>query len=198
MTSSKSLPQRWLNQVRANDPTAWPQLIEYIRDVLAQVAQGIARRRGGSPDGFADASDLAQSVVIRVLKNPQAELNGVETSDELRGRLYQMLIARWIDRRRKEHADKRGGGRVIAASQMGDSNAPSPLDLSETPTERETTDLMLDLLEPFEPGSQMRQIVELLLAGYKQNDIAESLGLSRDAVGRRIRGTIVPTLQRRL
>lgn len=77
---------------------------------------------------------------------------------------------------------------------MGNEDDKSPL---ETPTRgygeftpatlAEVTADVNEILSTFKPDSQRRAILELLLDGYTQEEIAQDVGLSRDAVGRRIR-----------
>lgn len=188
---SPSLP----NDSVLNNPALWDELCARIHGDLCEIAELVSRRLGRSPDGVAQPSDLAQSVALRIHRNPRAELHGVVNTDDLRGRLYQLLLDRWIDRRRKALAAKRGGGQVRPASQIGAVGASSPFDDAAAPSRDDASSLLTELLEVFDVGSEFRTIVERLLAGFTHAEIARQLGKSRDAIGRRVRDTILPTLR---
>lgn len=204
--SVSGLSAAWLSDARHGDPEALAQLWRRIHSELAGIARAVQRRKGGSPDGGVNGeSDLVQSVAIQILANPQEKLADVFTTGHLRGRLYVLLTRSWIRRLRWATAEIHGGGNVRQASQMGSSDDSSPLDVAgcgcddiTTPTEDDAAELVKQMLSVFEPGSERQRILLMTLAGLTQEEIGQELGLSRDAVGRRVRDSIVPTLQRKL
>lgn len=193
----------------ALDSASLNRLAKRIHAEALQIARQRHRRRG-SPDGVTGASDLANSAAGNlVAHDPRSELENVLTTDDLRKLLHRKLRNRWIDRRRRALAEKRGGGKVRQASQIaqdGDSESDILIEherdiikLTPPTTAEEVTADVADFLGLFEPDSNERRIVELLLmsAGeLTQAEIGERIGLSRDAVGRRIRTVIRPTLER--
>lgn len=194
-----------LNDLHAGvlDSASLDRLAKQIHAEALRIARDQHRRRG-SPDGVAGASDLANSEVVEILAGdgPREGLENVLTSDDLRHVLHRKLADRWIERRRKALAKKRGGGKVRQASQVGDPDDSSPLNVADhgfgdfpEPTTAEVAADLHDVLGVFEPGSERQRILLLTLDGLTQQDIAKELGLSRDAVGRRLRESIVPTLR---
>ena len=53
------------------------------------------------------------------------------------------------------------------------------------------------MLSVFEPGSERQRILLLTLMGQTQEEIGGLLGLSRDAVGRRVRNGIEKPLKKK-
>lgn len=163
---------------------------ERLHEIARVVAYGL-----GSPNGGVNGeSDLAQSVAGDILKNPGGRLSNIYTSEDLQGRLHKLLYEKWIHRRRAATTQKRGGGNVAQATQVGGEDDESPLDAATrgygefTPaTAAEVAADVNEILDTFKPDSQRRQILELLFHGNTQEEIAKATGLSRDAVGRRIR-----------
>jgi len=202
--SSQWASKELLSDARRGDPAALDALCRRIQTELAEIARAVLRRRGGSPDGGVHGeSDLAQSVAVLILNRPAAKLADVHTSEQLRARLYRLFHDRWIERRRAATRQKRGGGKVRQASQLGRPEDSSPLNVADrgfgampAPTTAEVAADMQDVLGAFASGSEVQRILLMLMEGCTQQEIGDALGLSRDAVGRRIRQTIAPTLAR--
>lgn len=161
-----------------------------LREIAGAVTRGL-----GSPDrGINGESDLAQSVAGDIIENPGGRLSDVYTSDDLNARLHKLLYEKWVTRCRAANTLKRGAGMVVQATQVGQPDAESPLDIGVrgygefTPaTPSEVAVDVKGILETFKPDSQRRQILELVMNDCTQEEIGRSVGLSRDAVGRRIR-----------
>ena len=187
-----------IQQALAGQPLPLVALCQKIAGELQAIARAVYRQRGGSPDGVCHESDLAQSVALRIVQNPQHELSAIATTDELRGRLYQLLYERWIERRRAALAQKRGGGLVRVASQIGLDDESQLLANEPAPEGAELNTDLLDLLSVFPVGSERGRILAWLLEGRTHEEIAGELGLSRDAVGRRVRDSLIPELKSRL
>jgi hypothetical protein len=176
------------------------ELSSEARNVLAKKlydeAMKIAtaqQHRFGSPDGVAGASDLANSRVAAIMTGPDRELGEIDTASELERALYRMLADSWIGRRRKAAAAKRGGGMKRAISTT---NSDSDLDyLPAAPTYDELAIGLEEVLGIFLDESEELSIVNGLVAGMTQEEIGNLIGLSRDAVGRRIRNNIAPKLR---
>ena len=65
------------------------------------------------------------------------------------------------------------------------------------PQQEDIAELVDQMLGVFEPGSERQRILLMTLAGLPQEEIGRELGLSRDAVGRRVRNSIIAPLRRR-
>lgn len=202
---SHGLSERLLSDARHGDRAALDELCRRMATDMVAIARAVQRRQGGSPDGGVNGeSDLVQSVAAQIVAGPYKELADVFTNEQLRGRLFQLLLEKWIDKVRHATRLKRGGGRVHQASQFGDSSASSPLDVPQRgfgersePQHSEVAELVGQMLGVFKPGSERQRILLMTLAGLTQEEIGRELGLSRDAVGRRVRNSIIPQLQNR-
>ena len=178
------------------DPDAEESLFQWLHTEALRIARAQHQRRG-SPDGIAGASDLANSQLADIWKAPEVELQNVATTDDFRRVLQRMLLDRWIDRRRRAQAAKRGGGKVVPASQLTRESDSGPLPAALAPPDE--SEFQVDLAEIsnlFPPDGVECRILKLLVEGCTQAEIGRQVGLSRDAVGRRIRQTIVPMLTR--
>lgn len=189
--------QALLADARNGDPAALSRLCQRIQSELAGIARAVQCRMGGSPDGVNGVSDLAESVAVEIIAQPGQKLGAIKSITELRGRLYVLLTQKWIDRRRKAICQKRGGGRTVTASQLGDADDSSLLKNVAAPTLGETRDDINALLSVYEPGSERQRIILLTLMGLTHDEIGELLGLSRDAVGRRLRDHIIEPLKKK-
>ena len=176
------------------DSAALDQLVGKACERLHEIARVVAYGLGSPNGGVNGESDLAQSVAGDILKNPGGRLSEVYTSEDLQGRLHKLLYEKWIHRCRAAKTQKRGGGKVAQATQVGGEDDESPLVTATrgygqfTPaTLPEVAADVNAILDTFKPGSQRRQILELLFHGYTQEEIGQATGLSRDAVGRCIR-----------
>jgi DNA-directed RNA polymerase specialized sigma24 family protein len=202
---SHGLSERLLFDARHGDQKAMAELNNRIRTDMVAFARAVHRRQGGSPDGGVNGeSDLVQGVAAQILAQPDKELADVFTIEQLRGRLFTMLHEKWVDQHRHNTRKKRGGGRVHAASQVGDSDNSSPLNVQHRgfgepsePQQEDIAELVDQMLGVFEPGSERQRILLMTLAGLPQEEIGRELGLSRDAVGRRVRNSIIAPLRRR-
>ena len=170
------------------------RLTEAICQNLAEIARVIRRQRGTADRALNGESDLAQSVAAEIQADPIGRLSGVYTVEELRGRLYSLLFQKWVEHQRRALAEKRGSGRVQQASQLGNPDDSSPLHVAERgygnldrPTSASVQIDVAMMLSTFAPESERRKILSWLLEGWTQEQIGEQLGLSRDAVGRRVR-----------
>jgi DNA-directed RNA polymerase specialized sigma24 family protein len=194
---SALITSQLLSDARNGDPAALEQFCLALHAELTGIARAVQRLKGGSPDGVNGVSDLAQSVAANIFAKPDQELAMVVTVRDLRGRLFQLLTEKWIDRRRKATRQKRGGGNVIAASQLEHEEEASLLARFAAPTVDETRDDIDAMLSVFEPGSERQRILLLTLMGQTQEEIGGLLGLSRDAVGRRVRNGIEKPLKKK-
>jgi DNA-directed RNA polymerase specialized sigma24 family protein len=201
---SQVLSEGLLADARHGDPAALGRLCEQIHSELFGIARAVQRHHRGSPDGGVNGeSDLVQSVVAQIVAQPDEKLVDVFTIEQLRGRLFVLVSRKWIERWRHASRQKRGGI-VRQASQIGASDDSSPLNVEHRgfgdltdPMNEEVFETVNQLLSVFEPGSQRQRILLLTLAGLTQEEIGQSLHLSRDAVGRRVRNSIIPTLRRK-
>ena len=197
-SASHALTAELLPRLRHGDRGAFPALYERVQQRVERLAEAVVRRRG-SPDGFRDQDDLLNGVWNEIHRQPERELSGVLNSDDLLSRLSVRLFDRWIKHRRRALAWKRGGGRIQAASQYEGSDSADLLEQKPARGSAEfDSEVALVLDDLFPTASEPRVIVERLLAGHTQAEIGAMLGLSRHALGRRIRNEIAPLVARLL
>jgi RNA polymerase sigma factor (sigma-70 family) len=155
-----------------------------------QLARFAKKKLGSFPLRTFDEEDLAQSAMKSLFKNLRE--NRYEAQDSIE--LWQILITitknKLIDRLRKHLAQKHGGGKVRGESIFGESGGlheQQDAQRNMTPDEQvelhETTELLLQRLD----DDKTRAVAYLLLAGWKNNDIAEELNCVRRTVERRIK-----------
>ncbi len=177
-----------------------PAAIESMFQIVHAEALGIARaqyRRRGSPDGVTGASDLANSQMGRIWADPKSELRNVATTDDLRHVLHRMLLDLWIERRRCGHAATRGSGNLVLASQLENSSGGGPELIELSPPSQDELRLDLEVIMEAFPATGHEQVILLLMMeGCTQSEIASRTGLSRHAVGRRVRQTIIPRISK--
>jgi len=164
----------------------------FFKSHYERLVQFAKKKIGSFPLRTFDEEDVALSA-INSLFNCLRE-NRFEAQNSIE--LWQILIAitknKLINRREREHAQKRGGGKVRGDSiwtQAGDNNI-----FHEQPDTRQnkTPDAQVELLETTDwlfqqlEDDKTREVARLLLEGYRINDIAEKLNCVRRTIERRI------------
>jgi len=157
-----------------------------------QLVQFAKTKLGSFPLRTFDEEDVALSAINSLFKCLRENRFEAQNSIELWQILISITKNKLIDRRREQHAQKRGGGKVRGDSvwaQTGENNLfyeQPDTRQSLTPDAQvellETTDMLFQRLE----DDKTREVAQLLLAGYRINDIAEKLNCVRRTVERRI------------
>ncbi|MEW4531506.1 ECF-type sigma factor [Maioricimonas sp. JC845] len=161
-------------------------------EYFAKLVRLSNRNLGDAPRRAAGSEDVALSAMHSFVKGAQdGRFNELDGRDELWKLLVTITVRKVARYKRRETAQKRGGGDVRGESVFNggkDSNPGldrivgcelTPSLLTET---LETCRLMLDSLG----DDTLRAVAELRLEGYSNAEIASELGVSTHAVERKL------------
>lgn len=172
----------------SNDGTSAERLFDRYFNQLTAIAR---RRMTGGRLAVSDEEDVALSVFQAVFTGIADGRLQPASRDELWALLLTMVRQKAIDHIRREMAAKRGGGRVSGSSQFNllDDEGRGLSDLPGTTLPpsflamfKEEEERLLALL----PNDQMREIARLRIEGYRNNEIAEQVGLAIRSVERKV------------
>jgi RNA polymerase sigma factor (sigma-70 family) len=144
----------------------WPRLMALASSTLAGRLQRVA-----------DAEDALQSAMISFWE--QVDRGGFKEDmdrDDLWNVMGLITVRKAIKLQEKEHAQKRGGGRVVTGVSLENS--------SGAVSEAEFDLLCTELLEMLEP--ELRSFALLRLMGHKNREIAEELDCTERKVERKL------------
>ena len=178
-----------LDAMQKGEDEAFTTFFNQYYDQLVQFAK---KKLGSFPLRTFDADDVAQSAMKSLFKSLRENRYEAQNSIEIWQILITITKNKLLDRRRRQQAQKRGGGNVRGESiwaQTGeDSGLHEQRDTRQNMTPEaqvellETTDLLFHQLE----DDKTREVARLLLAGYCINDIAEELNCVRRTIERKI------------
>jgi RNA polymerase sigma factor (TIGR02999 family) len=163
---------RLLHAFRSGEPEAEARLVELTYHELRKIAAGHMRRE--QPPHSLQTTDLVHEAYLRLVDQAGTPLRDRVHFFQVAAHVMRQVL---IDRARKRHAGKRGGG-VPAIS----------LDNALNIAEAKSADLMIleDALARLEKlDSRQCQVVEMrFFAGMSEEEIAEVLGVSARTVNR--------------
>jgi DNA-directed RNA polymerase specialized sigma24 family protein len=178
----------WIQSLKQGDSHAVERLWERYFHRLALLARG---RMGKMPRKVADEEDVALSVFDSLCRGA---LRGQYPKLSDRHNLWALLLvltARKVcDYRTQERAQKRGGGRVAAVSELGDeSSRAAALDavLSKEPTPEialileEASERLLNRLDV-----DLQKIALGKMEGYSNRELASQLKCGLRTIERRL------------
>lgn len=154
---------------------------------------GLARQTlGASPRGAEDEEDVALSALKSFFDGVnQGEFPDLQDRDGLWPLLAKITARKAINQRKRQLAAKRGGGRVVAASEAGGAGRdgePRQIDFVEddlSPASivalSDECKRLIDLL----PEPILQEIARHKLAGYTTGEIATQLGVAPRTVERK-------------
>ena len=181
--------EKLLDAMQSGEDRAFTAFFNRHYDQLVQFAK---KKLGSFPLRTFDEHDVAQSAMKSLFKSLRENRFEAQNSIELWQILISITKNKLIDRRRRQHAQKRGSGMVRGDSiwtQAGDDNLfyeQQDTKQNMTPDAQvellETTDLLFQRLE----DDKTREVARLLLEGYRINDIAEKLNCVRRTIERKI------------
>ena len=158
-------------------------------DPLVQFAK---TKLGSFPLRAFDEHDVAQSAMKSLFKSLRENRYEAQNSIELWQILITITKNKLLDRRRRQQAQKRGGGNVRGESIWAQAGEDSGLHAQKDTRQNMTPDAQVELLETTDllfqrlEDDKTREVARLLLAGYRINDIAEELNCVRRTVERKI------------
>lgn len=158
--------------LKAGDRSAMQALWDHFFPRLL----GLARKTlGDCYGGVADVDDAVQSALISFWQRVErGDLDGPRDRDSLWNLLAVITVRKSFKHRERENAQKRGGGKKIVS-------------LTEEVAQIRSQDFdtfcseLLDMLD-----DQCRRVAIQRLVGYKNKEIAESLGCTERSIERKL------------
>jgi DNA-directed RNA polymerase specialized sigma24 family protein len=180
----------WIHRLKDGDQSAAQPLWDHFFQQLV----GYARRQlGGTSRRVSDEEDIAltafQSLCAGVA---EGRFERLENRDDLWQVLVALASRKAVDQIRRQMTQKRGAGSTRGDSIfISDRDAPGNFDQflslsSPTPDLIATMDEECANLLALLPDDTLRQIANLRLEGYSNEDIAESLVLSPRTIERKL------------
>jgi len=177
----------WIAQVKQGDGDAANRLFEQY---FARVEALARRMLGGSPRRAADEEDVAASVFESFFEGAAAQrFDRLTDRDDLWCLLIVITKQKSVNQQRFLGAQKRGGGQVVAASELGSgsreafddlfSSAPSPAEIVELDDQYRR--LMGRLRD-----ESLRQVARWRMARCSAKEIAAKLAITVRAVERKL------------
>ena len=171
------------------DENAAARLWERYFERMVQAAQ---QKLGPHPRGAADAEDVALSAFDSLCRGA-AKGNFTKLKDryDLWPLLLTITAQKSVDHIRREQRQRRGGGKVLRESDLGDLEQETAI--NEVPSRGPTPEFLTQMDEQFARllavlrDDTLRDIVRWKLEGQTHQWIAELLGVSVHTIGRKLR-----------
>ena len=182
----------WIAGLKSGDSAAAGEIWMRYVDRLVRLARA---KLGSSPRRVADEEDVALSAFNDFLQGIEdGRFARLDDRDDLWQVLVMLTERKAIAQRRREQAQKRGGGQVrgesvFAAADAGDSQRPGLAQWAdEEPTPAFAVQMTEEMRRALESlGDDVQREVALgKLAGYNNRELAERLGISLRAVERKL------------
>jgi DNA-directed RNA polymerase specialized sigma24 family protein len=178
---------RWLRQLKDGDASAAQELWQHYYARLV----GLARQRlRGTPRRVADEEDVALSAFDSFCRRAgEGFFPRLDDRDDLWQVLVMITMRKAADLANHERRQKRGGGAVAAASELGDGVAFAEL-ISHDPgpaLAAEVAENCRRLLDALGDGV-LRAVAVAKMEGETNGAIAVRLGVSQATVERKLRG----------
>jgi len=188
MSNPNSVSQ-WIANLKQGDEDATARLWERYFKRMVRAAH---QKLGPHPRGAIDAEDVALSAFDSLCRGVvKGNFTRLKDRYDLWALLLTITAQKSVDHIRREHRQRRGGGKVLRESDLGALEKQTAINevLSRDPTPEFLTQLdeqftrLLALLR----DNTLRDIVRWKLEGQTNQWIAESLGVSVHTVGRKVR-----------
>jgi RNA polymerase sigma factor (sigma-70 family) len=190
MGDSSSI-SRWIVGLKEGEAVAIQQLWDRYSARLTELAQ---QRLQGVSKRVADEDDIAQSVFHSLCRGAAAgRLEKVNGRDDLWWLLLSITRMKVIDHIRREMAEKRGAGRVIAETELqGDASQSQAFSLDDLIGHEPTPEFLAILEEEHRrliellPDERLKKIANARIEGYTNDEVAVDLKISRRSVERKL------------
>lgn len=180
----------WIAGIKTGEDDAVRQLWQAFFDRLVNVARG---KLGSAPRRVTDEEDLALSAMHSLCRGAAAgRFNEMRDRDDLWRILVAITNRKVVDKLRHDGRAKRGGGVVRGESVFGQTvdREAGGIDRMEGPDASpdflvqmdEETQRLLAVL----PADDLRQVCQLRMEGYANDEIAERLEKSVRSVERKL------------
>jgi len=181
----------WIRLLQAGDTGGAQPLFNRYFELLVSRCQA---QMSGKPPRAADGEDVAQQVLASFFRQA-TEKRYPDLKD--RDSLWKLLLTIASNKAKslikQEGRDKRGGNKVVGENVLAGSHSVEgwniDLEMGDEPTP-ETVASLNELLQGLYASledPQLRQILELKLAGYTNLEIAKEMNCSLATVERRLR-----------
>ena len=188
--SDNSVTQ-WITQLKQGNHEAAQRLYEkYFR----QLVESALKKLGHARRGAADEEDVAHDALKSAILGAQmGRFPGLHNRKDLWQVLVMLTDRKALDHRRREHAQKRGGARVLNQQDLAnprDSSSGGVVEaVARDPTPEEAAMFTENLHHRLGAlNDHLRQIALWKLEGYSNQEIAERLAVSVRMVERKLRG----------
>jgi RNA polymerase sigma factor (sigma-70 family) len=181
--------EKLLDAMQTGEEWAFDTFFKKYYDQLVRLAK---KKIGSFPLRTRDEEDLALSAMNSLFNCLRENRLEAQNSIELWKILVTITNRKLINYRERQHAQKRGSGKVRGDSiwaQTGENN----IFLEQPDTKQTMTpDAQVELLETMDrlfqrlDDDKTRKIARLMLEGYKINDIADTLNCVRRTIERKI------------
>lgn len=183
-----------LERVAGGDDQAVASLWDRYFPDLVRVAEARLRqspRARRAEDGEDVALSALDSFVRAVQRKKFPELTD---RDGLWRLLFRMTVRKSVDRVRRENAQIRGGDRLVGESGVNAGGGESSVTggLAQSPSDDLLPDLAVMMDEECRrlfaalPDDEARRIVQMRLEGFRNREIAASLGCAKRTIERRL------------
>jgi RNA polymerase sigma factor (TIGR02999 family) len=157
---------QWLHRWREGDARALDRLLPFVYADLRRIAAGMLKSTPGH--ATLQTTALVHDVLLRLLGREPAQFEDTAHLLNASARMMRQVL---VDRARKAHSDKRGGGWL-----RDDFEAALELPIPDH-TDLSALDLALDELEAVH--ERMAKVVELrYFVGLEVGEIAATLGIN--------------------
>jgi RNA polymerase sigma-70 factor (ECF subfamily) len=173
--SDDSLFRDLIRRARSGDSKAEVELVRVYEPEIRRVVR--ARLREPTLRNLLDSTDICQSVLASFFARIVAGKYVLETADQLRKLLRKMAVNKLINQILREHAQRRGGGKVQVGLPEGQdvlASGPSPSKVAAIQDSAEAVRKHLTREE--------HQIAHLRSQGHSWEQIAERLGGDPDTL----------------
>ncbi|MGL4514196.1 MAG: sigma-70 family RNA polymerase sigma factor [Lacipirellulaceae bacterium] len=188
---------RLLARLRAGNAAAQRELWErYFRRLVA-----LARTKlGNTPRAAADEEDVAIVAIEALLEGlARDRFPDLGRSGSVWALLAKIAAREAVNERRRQHALKRGGGRVVSPLRWDEDEPqshaapPAPIRSNEPIDQHEPPEAVALVHEAFErlmaacSDPMLRDVAQRRIDGWTNAEIAEDLGVAERTIERRVR-----------
>lgn len=190
--ASEGSVTRWIGQIKAGDEQAARQLWERY---FAQLVRLCRKRLATHPRRVADEEDAALSAFASFCEGAaQGRFPQLQDRDNLWKLLVVIAARKAVDQVQRQRRQKRGGGQVLG--ELGgdaDSGSAGQRLLEQVIGDEPTPEFAALVAEQYQalldrlPDQVCRDIAQLKLEGYTDDEIGQRLDCSRSTIQRRLR-----------
>jgi DNA-directed RNA polymerase specialized sigma24 family protein len=182
---------RWIGDLKQGDDEAARQLWERYFGRLTRVAR---RRMEALPRREADEEDVALSVFDVLCRGATAgRFDELRTRDDLWRLLVAITAKKVVDQYRYRGRAKRGGGEVRGHSIMGSMDDGQPAGFDQFAGQEPSPEFLAILHERHQEllsrlrDNTLRQVAQMRMEGFSNQEIGERLEISLRSVERKLR-----------